>query len=334
MYSKPRRPRYYGGRKSSKRSTLTSKIRRKANKRYNWVPSLDSPCGTSILPFHACVGSAFSPNQTGVVVIDGATGLPSAVGPAVAFHLFAPDDPDPTDQSLARRDVDDVTIRRIVGYIDFIPQHFAGWRANSEEPEPNCQTVKQIRPLTNYFFRAGLKKDDWILNVAGDAYSAPTRDPMETMQWCDGRFLKMWQRDVVSSVSYDVQQGCADDFIAICPNVNGGANNIVPPITDADQSTYVINTEIETTCVELQGSDFANASRLPYIQRSNGAADRPFRINLSSRRPIRLRESQGLTLWFNWTAVDYLDAIAPNTGSHSPAVRFLVRPHVKLLLET
>lgn len=343
-----RRTRTWPGQRTPTRK-LWRAINRKAPRRYNWVTALDSPCQFLSTPFHACATSGGPPEEepaNGSYVIDPSTGLieldadgNKVFAAPLAFDLFAPDDPVDIDE---RGQVDDITIVRTVGFIEFIPQYLTGWRANEEEIVLDCLQKRAIAQYNGYFFRAGLKKDDWVLDSKGETYSKPTRDPLQSQDWTDGRFAKMWMREKHATNSSEFgAYSCPSDLVGICSNTSG----VINPVTGGGgvlaAGSGTINPVaggdgvISTTCFPVKYiEEFHAPMTTPEVRRNNGEADRSFRINLSSKRRIRLRENQGWTLWFNFTAPDRFGFQTGGSGAHSPAVCFYMRAHVKLLLET
>lgn len=344
-----------GGRKTGRwygQKTPTRKmwraIQKKAPRRYNWVTALDSPCQWLSTPWHACGNSGGPPEDepangswsidpsTGLIEVDPVTGDKISAAP-LSFDLFAPDDPVDIDE---RGQVDDITIVRTVGFIDFFPQYLIGHRLNEEETVPDCIQKRAVAQYSGYFFRAGLKKDDWVLDPKGETYSKPRRDPLQTQDWTDGRFSKMWQKEAHASASteFGVYQ-CTSDVIGICSNTTG----VINPVTGgggvlaAGSGTIANNAGgdgvISTACFPLKYSVEVGSATTPETRFQNGESDRKFRISLSSRKRIRLRENEGWSLWFNFTAPDRFGYIS-SSDLHSPAVRFLMRAHVKLCIET
>lgn len=327
-------------------------IARKSPKRFNWVTALDSPCEWLETPWHTCsseVPGATSANGSWVVddstsppsILVDANGQPTPAGP-IAFDLFAPDDPVDIDE---RGQVDDVTIARMVGYIDFYPMYLTNWVAHNEETPMTCLVERSAQQYNGYFVRAGLKKDDWVLDTLGERYSKPRRDPLQSQEWTDARFAKMWMREKHNTAHLEFgEYNCTTDVIGMCSNTTGVINPVVGGGgTLAAGSGVIVGNSggdgvISTTCFDYKWNVGTGQATTPVMRIGHGEADRPFRISLSSKRKWRLRENQGLTLWFNYTAPDRLGFITgsagQNLGLHSPAVKFIMRAHVKLLLET
>lgn len=327
------------GRSRSRKSPLRRAIARKADRRYNWVQALDSTCEIIELGSHLCDEDPQCASGAKVVSDLGTVG---GCASPVAFNLFAPDLPDTTRGG--RDESDDVTICRIVGGIYFYPL-FRSWEGQynpgGEDPQfPNCTQASTLAGTQNYFARWGLRKDLWVLNEAGDDYTPPERDPLVTTQWTDGLWLKSGQREKVNHFVTDVSFYCTGDVIGVCPNVQKTAqsNTTLPNWTMVTGSgtwagaTVNGDPAITTTCTEfaVTADNLPGGSHL----RNTGAANQPFYLPLSSRRRIRLKEAEGLTLWFNYTAMDFFGTLIPSSGLHDFAVAFVARPHVKLLLET
>jgi len=331
-YSRPRRLKAWGTGRAPM-GKLKRAIARKAPKRFNWY-AVDSPCAVPILPFHRCQDSETFDTSDNVQNIDPADGSVTGPGIASRISIFDPEDPGNPGQTQTAEDVTIVAIRGFVMFIPiWAPRHID---RNSGEEQYSCDEIRLVRQNQGYFFRAGLKKDTFITPIDNQQqYVAPYRDPMVPDNFADGRFLKMWQREKYNTSSMGGNALCPEDFLAICADVHGGADNIVPPIASGDQPGYTIDTRVSTTCTEYTEANVVSNS-LPATTFPHGQADRPFNISLNSRRRIRLRESEGLSFWFNYTAPDILGALTVDAPRvlHNAAVSFAIRIHFKVLLET
>lgn len=325
---------------SRKRGPSTKTLQRtKAPRRYNWVNVQDDQCCPRQLAPRACAKveegetqDAFCFNSP--VEIDCNTGAPTtAIGETgpVPFGIVVPNTPD-FSAAGGEYQLDDITLVKLSGHILLQPFWVfteEGLNVINSVSTNNMKTAigRQMAADRHYFLRAGLHKDAWLLDEAQGVYNPPVHDPWQTDQWTDGRFIRMWQFEKMPGQLGGLTTvfQAAGDKIGCVGNVSGGLDNNV--LTDGSGT---INTHITTTvqnCL-LADTQATNGIWLPPVN--------PIRLNLTSRRRLRFRESEGLTLWLNYGCVDYTTTNVLNCAQVGRflAVGFHVRTHLKALIET
>jgi len=330
----------HGKHSPKRRGPSTRTLQRtKAPRRYNWVNVQDDQCCARQLPPRAC--AKVEPGETqdafcfnSPVEVDCQTGLNlTTVGetPPVPFGIVVPNTPD-FSAAGGEYQLDDITLVKLSGHI--ILQPF--WVLTDEghalvdtidDPGMQQATVAAFLARRSYFLRAGLHKDAWLLDEVQGVYNPPVHDPWQTDQWTDGRFLRFWERETMPGqlggqtavfLPTSEELGCVG-------NTTGG--NSTNSLTDG---TGIINTVVTTSIQKCRREDPTahNGIYLPPV--------RPIRLSLNSRRRLRFRESEGLTLFVNYGVVDYSEA---NAAACLPegrflAVGFVARTHLKALIET
>lgn len=326
-----------GSYRRTRRGPTTASLQKtKAAKRFNWVASLDSTCGYLQLPPHACsVGGEGEDSEP--QTLDCADGSVLGPGTAARFELLAPNDQANSSQ-LGNRDayqLDDVTVTRIVGHLDFYPYFVLTANALAivnAAPGALQDAVKlQFLAQRHWAFRAGLSKDRCTWDATADEWVFPNRDPWFTENWTDAHFLKFWFRERMfgeggSSTADVLTPG---SVVGVCSDTHMAAKadgNLV-----SGTGSVPGNNALSTDC-SVVVTDPTDASVYTGTVLSR---DPKVRINLSSRRRLRFKENEGLSLWVNYSTptTSDLDACFPNLGDYT-GVGFIVRAHVKLLIET
>lgn len=342
--SRPRRTKW------TPRPSLARAVAKKAPRRYEWVGGLDTPCVPEALPPHVCSPCEVEGNVDTAtpIAIDPVTGQADTGGPAppVRFVIWDPIEGDAV--GLATPAItDDFMIVRIHGHISLIPYFTALWTAEDcegyEDPM-NCSNQRVSGQYDNYFARWGLVKDKFI---ATDRYfngpnqtvgwTPPTRDPMNPPEWIDGRFAKQgekewFNRTQLSFLAYNEECG---DLLGPCPNVTGSGGDsaaVGAPTNTLSNGSGTVNIpatneiDISTTCIFPSANGFGGVT---------SSFERPpmMRINLNMRRRFRMQESEGLSLWFNYTARNFVQASGIPAPLRQGAVGFYAVPNFRMLVE-
>lgn len=330
----------------ARRGPSTAKLQRsKAPRRYNWVNLLDSVCDSGWMPPRLCsqtTGDAYGP-----MTMDCATGLvtPGVLAKGIRLELLPPNGPD-GQGGLGAYSSDDVTLVKMVGHVDLLPMYYltkAGRDLIDAAPEWRKELSYMIAlAQRNWFLRAGLKKDDFVYNADLNLYEAPPRDPLSTTEWTDGRYLKMWQRERMPFDNWNRSFTSTSGQTVLGYATHQAAYDVPEIETDAggciSEGSGCINVHRDgytvpeaTVVTQFAGTDAGVGQPAIHI-----TPERPIRLNLNSRRKLRFRENQGLSLWLNYTTIDYTRA-NPDCSDLSPplvAAGWYMRPHVKGLFET
>lgn len=323
--------------RSRARAPSTRQLQRsKASKRFNWVETLDNTCGVAALPPRACEVEPES-QVTAPFEIDCATGNKVATSPAlpVQFTLVPPAAPSGDPYAS-----DDITIVRMVGSITLVPYYIMRAPAlalfNATPDHLKTPLLTLMRKDRNYFVRAGLKKDQGFWDELTRTYTFPPRDPMQTDSWTDGQWQRIWTFETFPGQlgGHTASFQGAGNVIGVCSQVTGSGGGTTPPpdntFTDGTGVIAIEPIDITTDCNFIDLTD-SNGEEGVFT-----SPDRPLRINLSSRKRRRFKENEGLHLWVQYTTVGYENTVDPTCSAffHDLAVGFMVRAHVKMLVET
>jgi len=335
MAFKKRRGKFrkWSGRRGPSTKTLQ---RTKAAKRYDWVEVLDNTCGVAALPPRSCEVEPES-QELRTFDISCETGSPQTSTPAlpVQFVLVPPAPP-----QQGAYDADDITVVRMLGSITLVPFYVMRAPAlalfNATPTHLRQAWLTLFRKDRNYFVRAGIKKDQGYWDETFQQHQFPPRDPMNTEDWVDGQWQRIWTFETFPGQlgGHNGTFTTAGNVVGVCSEVEGsGGGTTSPPdnvLTDGTGNIVIEPITINTNC-NLITLDDSNGSEGVYT-----SPDRPLRINLSSRRRMRFRENEGLNLWLQYTTVGYENTVDPFCSAffHDLAVGFMVRGHVKMLIET
>jgi len=326
-------------------------LSRKQDKQFNWYPALDSVCGAVRLPPRYCgtIEGGEGPDSEGPVLVDCVTGEPgdTHASPA-ALHLIVPREAaaaNATDAPDTAYEADEVTVVRTVGSIVMEPYFVADADLIATlatlDAGPASAVVNNAILNTPYFVRAGLKKDGWLFDAATAEYTPPVRDPLETEEWVDGRFIRTWQRARYASQKAALAAAFVtpNAVAGFCSNVSAAAAG-APANTLSSGSGTINIPAISTDCqfvAEENSAGIITSAFAGTIGRPEGV----IRFNLNSRRRLRFRESEGLTFFVNWTSInkavgllDPAENCAPAVAAGRMAVGFDVYAYVKMLVET
>lgn len=328
------------------RGRMARALARKQDKQYSWFAGLDAVCSGIRLPPRYCTSNLEDPDVKPQLV-NCETGVAETVqggASPVALHLVEPRTASgaAADTSDEAYEADEVTIVRIVGYVALEPYFVADEdllaTIASLDPGPASNVVNNAILNTPYFLRAGLKKDGWIFDPSTEDYTPPRRNPLVTEEWVDGRFARTWQREKFAAQKAALGAHTEIQSGFLCSNVSAAAAG-APANTLSNGSGTINIPAISTAC---QFTDNTNGAIFTMGSSVQGQPEGIVKLNLNSRRRFRLRESEGLVLWLNWTSwsvQDFLDTgvdqdCIPAGISGRMAVGFDLRAHVKLLLET
>jgi len=338
----------------ARRGRMSRALARKQDKQFSWYAALDTVCGGIRLPPRYClVTDDEGPDVVVPQTIDCDTGVAQGAAAPVALHLVAPRIPtietaDPGGAGFSDQayEADEVTVVRMVGYVTLEPYYVADEDLQATlaalDAGPASVVVNNTILNTPYFLRAGLRKDAWLFDADQVDYTPPRRDPLETEEWTDGRFIRTWQKEKYASQKAALMGAFTtpNAIAGFCSNVSAAAAG-APANTLSNGSGTVNIPAISTDCqfVSEENSAGIITDGMAGVW---GQPEGVVKINLNSRRRLRFRESEGLVLWLNWTSWNKADLQDSSTeGNCIPsqvagrmAVGFDVRTHVKLLLET
>lgn len=313
---------------------MASRLDRKANKRFDWVPLLDGMCGPVALDCKGCCDDPEFPDGT----IRGCTydefGAVESSAPSPYPLILVPPADVPQSGEAALQAQDSFTIVRMSGFVELCPGfcNAADQTALCNSDPANCPSYNAFaEQFDNYHLRAGLSKDRWELDDVTDpnnpVYATIVRNPLETQEWSDAQFIRTWERvkgrkDIVRHVSYlgSSQLGC-------CGNTSAaGAGAPANTLSNGSGTVNIpaISTDCEPCFPEVEQAGF----------RDFGADIRQYgciRLSLNSKRRLVLRENEGLTMWLNWTSFTPGDAPSDNWRRN---IGWWVRPFLKVLRET
>lgn len=332
----------------ARRGRMSRALARKQDKQFSWYAALDTVCGGIRLPPRYClVTDDEGPDVVVPQTIDCETGVAQGQAAPVALHLVAPRIPtietaDPGGAGFSDQayEADEVTVVKMVGYVTLEPYYVADEDLLNTlaalDPGPASAVVNNTILNTPYFLRAGLRKDAWLFDPDQVDYTPPRRDPLETEEWTDGRFLRTWQKEKYAAQKAALTSAFSTPATFLCSNTSAAAAG-APGNTLSNGSGTISIPAITTTCQFI-----ANTTATDAIAGVQGWPEGVVKINLNSRRRLRFRESEGLVLWLNWTSWDKRDLqdsseegnCIPAQVAGRMAVGFDVRTHVKLLLET
>lgn len=307
--------------------------------------ALESVCDVAVLPAHVCSPCELEGGITTGTPVALNNGVMDATGPAapVRFSLWDPLDGDRED--LGRPAItDDFMIVKMEGYIDLIPYFVPTWTSADcagYESGPTCDQIRYAMQYDNYILRAAIVKDKFI---ASDRYFtgpndtagwvAPTRDPLNTEEWVDGRFAKQWQKSWfnITQNTFKFYDSTCSEIIGVCADTTGSisgggsSNSILTDGSGTIDGNDPVTGTIGTVCSETVGSGWGGM----YSQFLRPAK---VRINLNSRRKFRMQESEGLSVWVNYTARSMLTASGIPAPFRQGAVGFYAAPTVRMLVE-
>jgi len=342
MFKKTRKwpSKWSGKRRGPSTKTLQ---RTKAPRRFNWVSIQDDTCCAHVLSPRACAKVVEGETQEAFcfnspVVIDCLTGLATTtVGatPPVQLVIVAPNTPDLSGVGgAAEYESDDITLVKLSGhilmqpYFVFTDEGLAQLESIAGIGDPGVlqATINSFLARRSYFLRAGLHKDAWLFDEVTGTYTPPVHDPWQTDQWTDGRFLRMWEREKMPGQlggQTSVFMPTLEELGCVA-NVSGGNSTNI--LTDGSGTIDTEITSVISKCLRAQGSGHSGVY-LPPLS--------PIRLSLNSRRRLRFRESEGLTLFLNFGVPDY-SGLADDCQSEPRflAVGFTTRTHLKALIET
>lgn len=304
-------------------AAVESRLARKANVRFDWVPLFDTMCEVQKYTCKGCCVDPEFPDETLRGCTYSETGVVEAQVPVpVPIILIPPADP-PTTGKGGLYSEDTLTIARIEGFIELCPYfcNSAEFVAQATADPPKAEFFKAYESqFRTMHLRAGLSKDKWLFNPPGAgspaSYAVIPRYPLDFHEWSDAQFLKKWERvkarpgrSFMAQANGDAPQGCCGDVSS--PGAGAPANTL------SNGSGTVNIPAIETDCVPCNGN--------PNTFRSFGQLfpdPACIRLNLRTRRRLTFRENEGLTLWLDWTSftpVEYGGAPdwRPNVGFYA-----------------
>lgn len=183
---------------------------------------------------------------------------------------------------------DDITIRKMVGFINWVPS----WTSLAA-----CDTEGVLDQLNGHqwpiYLRAGLYKQDVPLAQAG----LPTDiNPIASTDWSDESPLKSWQHIWQPTGRRAMHIFHPGYPIGVCGDVtrsqytvpayaSGGGPAYNVPAIETDCDIYTLGQEECIPAVEVREFD-----KLRY-----------WRMSLNRTRPIRLRENDDLSIFANWS---------------------------------
>lgn len=329
----------------SKGRVTRALVNTKARKHYNWVEVLDTTCNVIQLFPNICVENE-ELSQSFPTPVDCTTGV-VALDPAAPLRISLLE---PNLESLggagnaAAYLTDDVTIVRMIGGIRFMPY----WVLTEESlavinsfPVATREAIKfQFLAERHYMMRAGMVKQAAQYDPLNDDYIVPVRDPWQSPEWVDGRFMRMWTFEKMAG---ELGQNAVDirsvgSPVGVCSDVTGtgggggssaAVNGLTWAATEGAINTSVTDIDVSTECTLITATEAFSTKLVTLLP------TRSFYLNLASRKRIRCRENEALSVWLNWATANYSDLAAPNCApiTHGLGVGFLARAHVKMLVE-
>lgn len=304
---------------------------------------MDAACTPAYLDPHICAET--EEEETRPVNMDCNTGVLNLVDPVSPTRIVLVPPAGPNQSAEAAYDTDDITVVRIVGHILMMPVWTLTETAlagiNAAPAGLRDLLRAQYTVQRHYFLRAGMRKETMILDPVTREYVWPRRDPLDSIEWVDGRYVRQWEYETMPGQLGTTQVNIleAGSVMGCCSNVTGtggGGGSATNILTDGSGT---INTEIDDIDISTECEpcviDPANfRSELTIMM----APTRPIRMPVSSRKRFRIRENEGLQIVINYTTVDYTSnaqaaACYPDIR-HGLGVGFLAMPHIKLLIES
>lgn len=189
---------------------------------------------------------------------------------------------------------DDVTIRRMVGFINMKPI----WPVNQA-----CDINSWVSVLNGQgwpiYMKAGLYKQEL---TAAQAFIPPFVDPNIGEDWTDVSALKKWQHIWQPRSRHSLTYRQQDDYIGVCSNTT--KNSVVVPnwTLGSGSGTWAGYTEpaIQTTCTGVTVNDVEEGCVLSHL---HAEVDTPawYRMSLNRRTAIRLHENDDLSIFMNFS---------------------------------
>jgi len=189
---------------------------------------------------------------------------------------------------------DDVTIRRMMGFINMKPL----WPQNS-----GCDTQAWVNVMNGQsypiYMKAGLYKQEL---TAGQGGIPPFVDPNIGEDWTDVSALKRWQHIWQPRSRHSTTYRSADDYIGVCSDVSKSSVTVPNWTLGSGSGTWAGYTEtaISTTCTGITVNSVEESCILSHF---HAEVDTPawYRMSLNRRTAIRLHENDSLDIFMNFS---------------------------------